>query len=216
MPGAMFTVIAAHALVLLPDGAALGVLLDLEGLPAWLAFGVSAYVLGHIIFSVRVPARRTRRWRPTSSTGRWNATVRDASTRPRSSTQGSLARPGARERGVLAGGHRPGLHDQHGLVLDGRARGHARQSNGHRARGVCISTNRGLPELIATTAQEYVRIAVGLSHDLPRLGALRAGLRARMEASPLMNRARFAKNLERQYRRVWLEWCAREVSPAAS
>ncbi len=82
--------------------------------------------------------------------------------------------------------------------------------------GVCISTNLGLPELIATTPQEYVRIAVGLSHGLPRLSALRAGLRTRMEASPLMDGARFAKNLERQYRRVWREWCTRQVSPVAT
>lgn len=52
LPGAIFTFIAARALSLLPDGAALGVLRHLEGATAGLAFAVSAYLLGHIIFSV--------------------------------------------------------------------------------------------------------------------------------------------------------------------
>lgn len=73
--------------------------------------------------------------------------------------------------------------------------------------GVSISMNLGLPELIATTAQEYVRIAVDLCRDLPRLRALRAGLRERMEASPLMDGSRFAKSMERQYGRAWRDWC---------
>ena len=50
--------------------------------------------------------------------------------------------------------------------------------------GLCQLTNLGLPELIGDTPEDFVRIAVDLAGDLPRLGDLRATLRGRMEASP--------------------------------
>jgi predicted O-linked N-acetylglucosamine transferase (SPINDLY family) len=67
--------------------------------------------------------------------------------------------------------------------------------------------NLGLPELAARTDEDFIRIAVDLALDLPRLSALRAGLRSRMEASPLMDGARFARNLEAAYRQMWRRWC---------
>ena len=68
--------------------------------------------------------------------------------------------------------------------------------------------NLGLPELVARSPDEYVKIAVELSTDLDRLSDLRRGLRARMEASPLMDAPRFARNLEAAYRSIWRRWCA--------
>jgi predicted O-linked N-acetylglucosamine transferase (SPINDLY family) len=74
--------------------------------------------------------------------------------------------------------------------------------------GLCQAMNLGLPELVATTADEYIGIAAGLAADLGRLAALRVGLRARLEASPLMDGPRFAKAVEAAYRAVWREWCS--------
>jgi protein O-GlcNAc transferase len=74
--------------------------------------------------------------------------------------------------------------------------------------GLSQLTNLGLPELIARTPQEYVRIAAGLANDLPRLAELRRTLRPRMEASPLMDAPRFARNIEAAYRQMWRTWCA--------
>ncbi|MDB5445359.1 MAG: hypothetical protein JWQ97_676 [Phenylobacterium sp.] len=45
--------------------------------------------------------------------------------------------------------------------------------------------NLGLPELCARSVDEYVDIAVRLAADPARIAELRAGLRARMQASPL-------------------------------
>jgi protein O-GlcNAc transferase len=84
--------------------------------------------------------------------------------------------------------------------------------------GLCQLTNLGMPdligpdragtELVAATPEEYVRIAAELAGDLPRLAHLRSTLRARMEASPLMDAPRFARNLEAAYRHMWRRWCA--------
>ena len=73
--------------------------------------------------------------------------------------------------------------------------------------GWSIAANLGLPELVAHTDEAFVRSAVELSRDLPRLAAMRAGLRARMEASPLMDAPRFAANIESAYRRMWRAHC---------
>ncbi len=77
--------------------------------------------------------------------------------------------------------------------------------------GVSLLTNLGLPELIAQTPADYVRIARDLAADRPRLSALRAGLRERLRASPLMDAARFTRNLEAAYRKIWREWCEQKT-----
>ena len=74
--------------------------------------------------------------------------------------------------------------------------------------GVSLLSNAGLPELIALDEEDYVRIAAALAADVPRLSALRAMLREKMSASPLMDAPRFARNVEAAYRGMWREWCA--------
>jgi predicted O-linked N-acetylglucosamine transferase (SPINDLY family) len=75
--------------------------------------------------------------------------------------------------------------------------------------GLSQLTNLGLTELIAQTPQQYVRLAAALAGDLPRLAELRRTLRARMQASPLMDAPRFARNIEAAYRQMWRNWCER-------
>ena len=75
--------------------------------------------------------------------------------------------------------------------------------------GLCQLTNLGLPELIASSPEQFVRIAVELAQDLPRLSNLRGTLRQRMQNSPLMDATRFARNLEAAYREMWRRWCAK-------
>jgi len=68
--------------------------------------------------------------------------------------------------------------------------------------------NLGLRHLAGDSDDAFVRIAVAMARDLPGLARLRAGLRGRMEASPLMDGARFARNMEAALRGAWRAWCA--------
>jgi len=65
-----------------------------------------------------------------------------------------------------------------------------------------------LPELAATDIAGYVRIAAELAQDVRRLEELRAGLRGRMERSPLMDATGFTRAIEAEFRSIWRKWCA--------
>ena len=67
--------------------------------------------------------------------------------------------------------------------------------------GASLLSNVGLPELVAKSPEEYVRIAADLARDTLRLNELRLGLRERMKRSPLMDEPRFARSMESAYRR---------------
>jgi protein O-GlcNAc transferase len=67
--------------------------------------------------------------------------------------------------------------------------------------------NVGLTETIARDHQDYIERAACLAEDLPRLAAIRAGLRDRMARSPLCDGERFAGNLTVLLRDVWRQWC---------
>jgi predicted O-linked N-acetylglucosamine transferase (SPINDLY family) len=58
----------------------------------------------------------------------------------------------------------------------------------------------GLGELAARSDAAYVATAVALAHDGPRRARLRAGLRERLRASPLLDHAGFTRRLEARYR----------------
>jgi predicted O-linked N-acetylglucosamine transferase (SPINDLY family) len=73
--------------------------------------------------------------------------------------------------------------------------------------GLSLLSNIGLTELVATNADEFIRIAVALANDLPRLRELRGTLRDRMSKSVLMDAPRFAHHVEAAYRTMWRRWC---------
>jgi len=86
---------------------------------------------------------------------------------------------------------------------------HARTVNGRAA--ASIQTTLGMAEMIAKTPQDYVDIAVRWARDVPRLAALRGRLRDTMRASPIANGPLYAAAVDRAYRRLWRDWCARSV-----
>jgi len=67
----------------------------------------------------------------------------------------------------------------------------------------------GLVELIARDDEQYVRCAINLALDPGARAALRAQMRARLAASPLLDHAGFTRQLEAQFRHVWRERCER-------
>lgn len=69
--------------------------------------------------------------------------------------------------------------------------------------GLSQAMNLGLPELVARTDEDFVRIATSLACDLPRLADLRTTLRERMQCSMLMDARRFTRGIEAAYRAMW-------------
>jgi predicted O-linked N-acetylglucosamine transferase (SPINDLY family) len=67
--------------------------------------------------------------------------------------------------------------------------------------------NAGLPEWIASDADDYVALAVSHASDLQRLATLRNGLRQQVLASPLFDAPRFARHFEAALRGMWTQWC---------
>jgi predicted O-linked N-acetylglucosamine transferase (SPINDLY family) len=78
--------------------------------------------------------------------------------------------------------------------------------------GRSILSNMGLLELIASTPNEYVQIAVDLAGRLDRMDSLRRGMRARLQGSPLMDARQFARDMESAYRQMWRIWCQRPLA----
>lgn len=77
--------------------------------------------------------------------------------------------------------------------------------------GLSLLTNIGLAELAVPDADAYVARAVALSRDPDRLARLRPELRARMQASPLLDAEGFTRHLEQALREMWVAWCARQA-----
>jgi predicted O-linked N-acetylglucosamine transferase (SPINDLY family) len=82
--------------------------------------------------------------------------------------------------------------------------------------GLSILTAAAMPEFIATSRADYLRLITSLAADLPRLAMLRSTLRARMKASAFMDAPRFARNVEYAYRQMWRTWCAQPSALPAS
>jgi predicted O-linked N-acetylglucosamine transferase (SPINDLY family) len=83
--------------------------------------------------------------------------------------------------------------------------------NGVSRSGLSLLSSLGLSELVGSSPDQYVDIAVRLGSDLARLEQLRASLRARFEQSSLRDEKRFAANFESLLRRAWEQHCDRET-----
>jgi predicted O-linked N-acetylglucosamine transferase (SPINDLY family) len=63
----------------------------------------------------------------------------------------------------------------------------------------------GLQEWVAESREAYVEIAVGLAGNVTVLGAIRSGLRARVQSSRLIDERAVMEGIEREYRAIWKE-----------
>jgi predicted O-linked N-acetylglucosamine transferase (SPINDLY family) len=73
--------------------------------------------------------------------------------------------------------------------------------------GLSVLSSAGLPDFVASSEDDLVQKIAKLAGDVPRLTSLRATLRDRVKASPLMDGKRFAGHLESAYRQAWRKWC---------
>ena len=72
--------------------------------------------------------------------------------------------------------------------------------------GAAILHAVGLDDWVTSDVDAYVARAVAAAGDLDALAALRAALRPRMAASPLLDAVGLARAVERAYRDLWDEW----------
>lgn len=72
--------------------------------------------------------------------------------------------------------------------------------------GASLLNAAGLEDWVAANVDDYVKKAIELASDLSKLGALRAGLREQVRASPLFDTRRFARNFEDA---LWGMWQAK-------
>ncbi|MBF0332223.1 MAG: tetratricopeptide repeat protein [Alphaproteobacteria bacterium] len=73
--------------------------------------------------------------------------------------------------------------------------------------GASLLAGCGLGDTVATTLDDYVGIAVRLAGDPGRLADLRAGMRRRVERSPLRDEAGFGRAFGDALRDLWHIWC---------
>lgn len=72
-----------------------------------------------------------------------------------------------------------------------------------------------MEELLVSSTRDYVLAAVGLANDVSRLGLYRRQMRGRMEVL-LGNGSGYTKELEKAFRTMWQEWCARRQAPRST
>jgi protein O-GlcNAc transferase len=75
--------------------------------------------------------------------------------------------------------------------------------NGVARSGLSLLGALGLSELVASTREQYVTVAVALGSDFSRLEQLRSSLRTRIEQSSLRDEKRFAANFGELLRTTW-------------
>ena len=73
--------------------------------------------------------------------------------------------------------------------------------------GVSLLNQVDLGDLVAGDEDAYIKKAVELANNLPRLTQLRRTLRQTLLDSPLCDSVSFARNVENAYRKMWGIWC---------
>ena len=73
----------------------------------------------------------------------------------------------------------------------------------------------GAWQLVATDSDAFVEIAANLARDLDGLEDIRHDLRGRMLRSPIMDEDRYIAFLDAELRRIWEDWCERQVRQPA-
>ena len=73
--------------------------------------------------------------------------------------------------------------------------------------GLSVLSCLGLDFFASSAHQDYVAKAAALAQNRPALANIRNSMRARMATGGLCCAKAFAKNVEAEYRKMWLRWC---------
>ncbi len=73
--------------------------------------------------------------------------------------------------------------------------------------GLSLLTAAGHGDWATDDPQRFVEIAAKLASDIPRLAALRGGIREELSRSTLCDGRSYAAKIERIYREAWIRWC---------
>jgi len=73
--------------------------------------------------------------------------------------------------------------------------------------GAAFLSALGLDEFVAPSRDEYVRRAVERARDTGGLARIRREIRARLQASPIVDRRAYCGAVEDAYRAMWRRWC---------
>jgi len=77
--------------------------------------------------------------------------------------------------------------------------------------GTSLMRNLGLPEWVAQDEQDYENKAISMAQNVTYLANLRSEMRARMQASAVMDEIGFARDMEQAYRNMWQQWCQAQI-----
>ncbi len=72
--------------------------------------------------------------------------------------------------------------------------------------GTSLMINLGMPEWVAQSQQEYIAKACSMAQDHQALAKLRAGMRTRMQNSPLMDGPGFTREMESSFQEMFEKW----------
>ncbi len=77
--------------------------------------------------------------------------------------------------------------------------------------GASLLGHFGAPQWLGQDSAGFVDAAVRLALDTAALARTRSELRARLLASPLLDGASLARDIESAYRGIWQDWCRRQA-----
>jgi protein O-GlcNAc transferase len=70
----------------------------------------------------------------------------------------------------------------------------------------------GMKEWICGSKEEYVQKAINAAYEIEKLKKTRTDLRSEVIKSELMNNARYTEEIEKQYRKIWIQYCNSQIS----
>ena len=72
---------------------------------------------------------------------------------------------------------------------------------------VSLMTTASCPEWITHSKEEYIEKAIQLAYDQALLVQIKQTLRETVRNSPLCDGRNYIKQVEKQYRNIWQQWC---------